>query len=68
MMTDQERLTALEVKFAIHMEKQVEMDRKLDELLALRNKGMGVFWLASTLVGTGILGFFYTIADWFKHP
>lgn len=67
-MTDQERLTALEVKFDLHMAKQTEMDAKLDELLALRNKGMGVFWLASTLVGTGILGFFYTVLDWIKHP
>lgn len=27
------------------------MDAKLDELLALKNKGMGAFWLASILIG-----------------
>lgn len=31
---------------------------KLDELLALRHKGVGAFWLASTLLGVGIVGFF----------
>jgi hypothetical protein len=33
-----------------------EMNKKLDDLLALRNKGAGVFWLVSSLVGAGILG------------
>lgn len=34
-------------------EKTIE---KLDDLLALRNKGAGVFWLITTLIGTGIVG------------
>jgi len=33
---------------------------KLDELLELRSKGMGVFWILSGLFGTGIVGLFYT--------
>ncbi len=32
------------------------INKKLDDLLALRNKGAGVFWLVSTLIGAGILG------------
>jgi len=31
------------------------IEKKLDDLLALRNKGAGVFWLISILVGTGIM-------------
>lgn len=37
-------------------EKFDEINTKLDDLLALRNKGAGVFWLIATLVGTGIVG------------
>lgn len=33
-----------------------EISGKLDELLALRNKGAGVVWLVSGLIGTGIIG------------
>jgi len=33
---------------------------KLDELLELRSKGMGVVWLLSGLFGTGLIGIFYT--------
>lgn len=33
-----------------------EISDKLDALLALRNKGAGVVWLVSGLVGTGIIG------------
>lgn len=33
-----------------------EINEKLDSLLTLRSKGMGAFWLASLLFGTGIIG------------
>ena len=42
------------------------IDKKLDELLQLRSKGMGAFWLASLLMGTGIFGFFMTMVNWMK--
>lgn len=42
------------------------VNTKLDELLQLRSKGMGAFWLASLLVGTGIFGFFVTMMNWMK--
>lgn len=61
-MTDNERIAVLEVKMA----KLGEIEDKLDELLALRNKGMGAFWLASGLVGTGIIGFLGEILGWFR--
>lgn len=35
---------------------------KLDELLELRSKGMGVFWILSGLFGTGLIGAVYA---WF---
>lgn len=33
-----------------------EIKNKLDSLLALRNKGAGVVWLVSGLIGTGLIG------------
>ena len=54
--TQLERLAVLEAKVDA-MERTIEgMDAKLDELLALRNRGVGAFWLASALTGTGIIG------------
>lgn len=34
------------------------INEKLDNLLALKYKGAGVFWLASMIFGTGIVGSF----------
>lgn len=63
-----ERLTAVEVRVK-NLETKVDdlkldvqvMDRKIDELLELKNKGVGVFWLISALTGTGIVSFFLTV-------
>lgn len=69
----QERVTALEVQMLFLMNEQSEIktaladsNKKLDELLGLRNKGVGAFWLISSLAGTGILGLFYAVIDWIK--
>lgn len=43
-----------------------EMNRKLDDLLTLKHKGLGAFWLASALVGTGIIGAIGSFFDWWK--
>jgi hypothetical protein len=41
-----------------------EVNDKLDNLLALRNKGAGIFWLISSLIGTGILGAIVELIHW----
>lgn len=43
-----------------------DIDTKLDELLALRNKGAGAFWLISCLVGTGIIGMIVQFTSWVR--
>lgn len=49
------------------LEKKVTgIDDKLDELLALRSKGMGAFWLGSLLFGTSIIGFLTAMISWMK--
>ncbi len=64
--TEADRLAALEFKMA-HMQDNIEsINEKLDELLTLKNKGIGAFWLASTIVGTGIIGLFTQLYHWWS--
>lgn len=41
-----------------------EVNQKLDALLTLRDKGIGAFWLASVVVGTGIAGALWAAFNW----
>jgi hypothetical protein len=41
-----------------------KMNNKLDDLLVLRHKGVGAFWLASSLFGTGIAGALFSFFGW----
>jgi hypothetical protein len=66
-MTSQvERIAAMEVRLFKLEETVVNMDKKLDDLLALKYKGQGMFLLASAIFGTGIIGTLYMILGWFK--
>lgn len=50
------------------IELKIKVDRledKIDELLRLRYKGAGAFWLASALIGTGIIGVVAQIVNFF---
>lgn len=71
--TQGERIAALEVEVAYLRAEIAEMktetvgvNRKLDDLLALRDKGFGAFWLASALFGGGIFGVFATLSSWWR--
>jgi len=65
--TQVERIAALEVQVSDMQKQQQQIHDKLDELLALRNKGLGAFWLSSGLLGTGIVGFIVQLVDWIRH-
>lgn len=62
--TQAERLSSLETQNAAFYIQMQQMDAKLDSLLALRDKGLGAFWLASILLGTGFIGALATIFGW----
>lgn len=66
MKTDAERLALLEYKDELRAAALEEIKDKLDELLQLRSKGMGAFWLASSLIGTGIIGALFSLIDWLR--
>jgi hypothetical protein len=65
-MTQIERLTRVEERVNALGAKVDDMDKKLDELLNLRNKGVGAFWVASGLFGTGIVTAFLQFLAWMK--
>lgn len=64
--TDAERLALLEYKDTLRESKLNDIDKKLDELLTLRQKGVGAFWLASSLLGTGIIGAIFMVVQYFR--
>lgn len=73
MTTQGERITAVEVEVS-HLRNEVydlrqeikSNNEKLDKLLTLQHKGMGAFWLASALFGSGIIGAAVAAFGWFK--
>lgn len=68
-----QRLTKLESEVSQLLQNQEKreqqmatIDGKLDDLLDLRNKGIGAFWLATSLLGTGLVGTVLAFIDWIK--
>lgn len=61
-----QRIAVLELKVQQVTDTNEEIKLKLDELLLLKSKGMGAFWLASTLLGTGIVGILIAFTNWFR--
>jgi hypothetical protein len=51
-----ERIAVLETKFGITETNLSEINKKLDELLHLKSKGMGALWFVGILVSSGVLG------------
>lgn len=61
-----ERIARMEVEVAQLKLTANAIDEKLDELLALRNKGVGVFWLMSVVCGTSLIGALNLLMNWIK--
>lgn len=61
-----QRISVLETKMEALAETSERVEEKLNELLQLRSKGVGAFWVASTLLGSGIMGSLLVFIDWFK--
>lgn len=65
-----ERIAVLEVQVKELSERfdkhASDTSKKLDDILALKNKGLGAFWFASALVGSGILTVILGVINWMK--
>lgn len=61
-----ERVRTIEVKQDETNATVASMDAKLDELLALKNKGMGAFWVVSIIMGAAFTTVVSIITDLFN--
>lgn len=59
-----ERVAILEYKQTQDTKKLDEANKKLDDLLSLKQKGAGAFWLATTLFGIGFTAFLQLFFGW----
>lgn len=66
MRSDAERIAVLETKFETMQEDIGNISLKLDELLELKSKGLGAFWLVGLIFGSGILGIIVAAFSFFK--
>lgn len=65
--TEAERLAVVETRLSALEKSNESIEAKLDELIAMRNKGIGAFWLASGLMGTGIVGAVTAMWNWLHN-
>lgn len=66
-LSELERITAVETRLSSVEERMERIENKLDELLELKNKSAGAFWLISLIVGSGVLGMVGTLFSWWRH-
>lgn len=62
-----ERVAVLEVQMRDVATDVKEIKGKLDELLTLKSKGVGAFWLVGLILSSGVLGLIAAFTDVFKH-
>ncbi len=61
-----ERVKSLEIFHAELSRSVKRMDDKLDELLVLKHKGLGAFWMASIFIGAIFSGLAFFVSNFFK--
>lgn len=68
MLSDHEKveLAVLKEQMKTMSERFDSFEGKLDEVLELKNKGLGAFWLASAVIGSGILTGIFSFISWVK--
>lgn len=62
-----ERLAVIEHRLSTVESNYKAIDSKLDQIVSLRDRGMGAFWLASALVGIGGLSLISVVVKWLKE-
>lgn len=66
-MDPNERLAVIEHRLNTVESNYKAIDQKLDQIVSLRDRGMGAFWLASALVGIGGLSLVSVVFKWIKE-
>jgi hypothetical protein len=62
-----ERIAKLEERVDELSTRMARVEDKLDQLLELKNKGAGAFWLVSLIIGSGIITAVVEALHWFRH-
>lgn len=60
------RLAVIEVQIKSLIEEMEKRDKKIDELLALKNRGLGAIWLVTLIFGSSLIAGLATVISWFK--
>ncbi len=60
------KVAVLEHKVKLITDELVKFEAKLDQILDLRAKGQGAFWVASALFGTGIVAILIPLINWLR--
>lgn len=60
------RLALLEANVTSLVTIMEERDKKLDELLTLKHRGMGAIWLATLIFGSSLLAAAGTLISWIR--
>lgn len=64
--SDLERIAILETKFEEVQKDLTKIGSKLDELLELKSRGFGAFWLVGLIFGSGVIGLAVAAVNFFK--
>ncbi len=62
-----ERIAKLEERVDELSTRMGRVEEKLDQLLELKNKGAGAFWLVSLIIGSGLITAVVEAFHWFRH-
>jgi len=62
----EERMEQLMQKLETKEADFLRIEGKLNELLTLKNQGMGAIWLASLLLGSGLIAGITTFVTWIR--
>ncbi len=62
----QERIAILETRFDQLIVDVADIKTKMDELISLKHKGLGAFWLVGLLISTGIVGLVSAVTGFFN--
>lgn len=61
-----ERIAVLENKVEELIKSDERINSKLDQLLSLKDRGAGAFWLFGIIFGSGVIAAATAIVSWFK--
>ena len=60
------RLAKVEQRVDLLIEAFEKRDEKIDQLLELKNKGLGAFWLVTLIFGSSLIAGVASLVNWIK--